>query len=77
MDESRRHLCTVGHLAVKSVVSEVLLLEGLALSLVWPWFDKVLPVRLNTTLKGTLSKVPMLLYCSTVMFFTGNKMWSW
>ena len=64
------HLRTVGHLAVKRVVVpwEGPLGVGVASSLTLPLLDTLLPVRRSNTLRGTLSRPPMLLHAIHVMF---------
>jgi hypothetical protein len=60
----------VGHLAVKRVVVpwEGKLGVGVASSLTLPLLDTLLPVRRSNTLRGTLSRPPMLLHVIHLMF---------
>ncbi len=64
------HLRTVGHLAVKREVVpwEGPLGVGVASSLTLPLLDTLLPVRRSSTLRGTLSRPPMLLHATHLMF---------
>ena len=64
------HLRTVGHLAVKREVVpwEGPLGVGVASSLTLPLLDTLLPVRRSSTLRGTLSRTPMLLHATHLMF---------
>ena len=54
----------MGHLAVKAVepAGVAPLGVGVASSLTLPWADTLLPVRRSSTLRGTLSRAPMLLH---------------